>query len=270
MTKNDHIAKDLRKLAVSIADLHPDPSNARRHNERNMDAIKASLAAFGQRKPIVVQRDGMIVRAGNGTLAAAEALGWETVAAVVIDEDSSQAVQFAIADNRTSELAEWDNQTLASLLDGMEPQVIDMLAFPQQDIDDLLREVEAESSKDGLDDNVNPYTQEVQSPIYEPKGEQPDIEDLVDTAKRDYLQAAIHAADLPDDVRWFLNAAAERHTQFKFDKIAEYYAHADRNLQELMEDSALVIVDFQKAIEDGFVKLTDDLRGCFSEDYPDA
>jgi ParB-like chromosome segregation protein Spo0J len=123
------IAEPLRALAVAVDDLHPDPSNARKHGPRNLDAIKGSLAAFGQRKPIVVQREGMIVRAGNGTLEAAKALGWEQIAAVVIDEDSAHAVQFAIADNRTAELAEWDDETLATLLDGMDEPTRDLLAF---------------------------------------------------------------------------------------------------------------------------------------------
>lgn len=142
MTKHAHIAEDLRKLAVAVADLNPDPSNARRHGERNLDAIKASLAAFGQRKPLVVQREGMIVRAGNGTLAAAQALGWEQIAAVVIDEDSAQAVQFAIADNRTAELAEWDDETLATLLDGMDEPTRDMLAFDEKELAGLMRGLE--------------------------------------------------------------------------------------------------------------------------------
>lgn len=142
MTKHAHIAEDLRKLAVAVADLNPDPSNARRHGERNLDAIKASLAAFGQRKPLVVQRQGMIVRAGNGTLAAAQALGWDHIAAVVIDEDSAQAVQFAIADNRTAELAEWDDETLATLLDGMDQPTRDMLAFDDKELAGLMRGLE--------------------------------------------------------------------------------------------------------------------------------
>lgn len=144
MNKHAHIAEDLRKLAVAVADLNPDPSNARRHGERNLDAIKASLAAFGQRKPLVVQREGMIVRAGNGTLAAAQALGWDHIAAVVIDEDSAQAVQFAIADNRTAELAEWDDETLATLLDGMDEPTRDMLAFDDKELAGLMRGLEPE------------------------------------------------------------------------------------------------------------------------------
>jgi len=133
-----NIIPALQALAVPIAGLHLDPANARKHNDKNLDAIKASLAKFGQRKPVVVQREGMIVRAGNGTLAAAKALGWTEVAAVVLDDDNATASQFAIADNRTAELAEWDNETLATLLDGMDEQDRESLGFSASDMDSLL------------------------------------------------------------------------------------------------------------------------------------
>jgi DNA modification methylase len=136
------IAQPLARFAIPIADLTPDPANARRHGEKNLDAIKASLASFGQRKPIVVQRDGMIVRAGNGTLAAAKALGWEEIAAVVIDDDNATASQFAIADNRTGELAEWDDETLGALLDGMDEPIRELLAFDDGDMRQLLGRLE--------------------------------------------------------------------------------------------------------------------------------
>jgi len=138
----ENIVEQLRELEVPIENLHPDPANARKHNEKNLDAIKASLAAYGQRKPIVVQRQGMIVRAGNGTLQAAKALGWKRIAAVIVDEDNSTAAQFAIADNRTAELAEWDNETLATLLDGWDKETREALAFDEEDIDELMRGLE--------------------------------------------------------------------------------------------------------------------------------
>lgn len=138
---NQSIAEPLRPLAVPIADLHLDAANARRHPEKNMAAIKASLAQFGQRKPIVVQRKGMIVRAGNGTLAAAKALGWTEIAAVVLDDDNATAAQFAIADNRSAELAEWDNETLATLLQDMDVDALNAVGFEQKDVDALLREL---------------------------------------------------------------------------------------------------------------------------------
>lgn len=114
-----YIAEPLRALALPIADLHPDPSNARTHDERNLAAIVASLSRFGQRLPIVVQKQGMIVRAGNGRLAAAKSLGWSHMACVVVDEQSVDATAYAIADNRTAELAGWDDETLASLLQSL-------------------------------------------------------------------------------------------------------------------------------------------------------
>lgn len=138
---NSTIAEPLRPLVVPIADLNLDAANARRHPEKNMAAIKSSLAQFGQRKPIVVQRKGMIVRAGNGTLAAAKALGWTEIAAVVIDDDNLTAAQFAIADNRTAELAEWDDENLAALLQGMDEAARSAVGFDEKDLDALLREL---------------------------------------------------------------------------------------------------------------------------------
>ena len=130
----NRIAPGLAHLSLSIDSLHPDPSNARKHSQRNLDAIKASLAKFGQRKAIVVQRDGMIVRAGNGTLQAAKELGWDEIAALVIDEDNATAAQYAIADNRTAELAEWDEEVLVSLLDSLDDEMRDLLAFSDDDL----------------------------------------------------------------------------------------------------------------------------------------
>lgn len=106
---------------VKLEKLTPDPQNVRTHDSRNLDAIKKSLEAFGQRKPIVVAKanDGtLVVIAGNGTLEAARALGWEsiTVAEVPEDWDADKARAYAIADNRTAELADWDEVGLASAL----------------------------------------------------------------------------------------------------------------------------------------------------------
>ena len=144
----ENIVEQLKDLALPIDNLHADPANARKHNDKNVDSIKASLAKFGQRKPIVVQREGMIVRAGNATLAAAKALGWKHIAAVVLDDDNATASQFAIADNRTAELAEWDNETLATLLDGMVEQDRDLLGFDADDMQKLLSELTPEVVED--------------------------------------------------------------------------------------------------------------------------
>jgi hypothetical protein len=116
---DQHIHESLRHLAVRIDALTHDPKNARKHNERNLDAIRASLKRFGFRQPLVVQEQGMIVRAGNGRLQVARELGWATVPCLVVDESEAEATAFALADNRTSDLAEWDSDNLASILEGI-------------------------------------------------------------------------------------------------------------------------------------------------------
>src|ERR1700682_3622251 len=111
-----HIAEALRPLAIPCSSLNPDPDNARLHSEENIEAIMKSLAEFGQDQPLVVQKQGMIVRKGNGRLQAAQRLGWEWIAAFVVDENDVRAVARAIADNRTAELATWDEEKLAQML----------------------------------------------------------------------------------------------------------------------------------------------------------
>ena len=93
-----------------------DPKNARKHSQRNLDAIAASLDKFGQRKPIVVHRG--VILAGNGTVEAAKSLGWKDIEITTVpdDWDDETAKAFALADNRSAELAEWDESELAKQL----------------------------------------------------------------------------------------------------------------------------------------------------------
>jgi len=101
---------------VSIDDLDLDPQNARKHDDKNLKAIADSLQQFGQRKPIVVW--GKTVVAGNGTLVAARSLGWDKISVVYVPEawSADQVKAYALADNRSAELAEWDDKVLASQL----------------------------------------------------------------------------------------------------------------------------------------------------------
>jgi ParB-like chromosome segregation protein Spo0J len=117
---------------VPVDSLSPDPANVRRHPERNLDTIKASLRRFGQQKPIVVDAKG-IVRAGNGTLEAAKALGWDKIAVVRSDLAGSEATAFAIADNRSAELAEWDGTALAEQLRSLQSEDFDLEAVGYDD-----------------------------------------------------------------------------------------------------------------------------------------
>ena len=135
------VIEPLKPFLVEIDTLSFDPKNARKHGERNLDSIKQSLRQFGQRVPLVVQKDGLIVRAGNGRLEAARGLGWTHIAAVVVDENDVDAVAYSITDNRTGDLAEWNIDVLSDLVEDLvsEDFNIQPLGWDQDELDDMLK-----------------------------------------------------------------------------------------------------------------------------------
>lgn len=121
-------------------------------------------------------------------------------------------------------------------------------------------------STDGGEGDMN-YTRKIEAPIYEPKNEKPVLNGLYDDKKYKELVSAIDASGLDEEVKEFLRLSATRHIVFNFQTIADFYAHSDKMTQGLMEDQALVIIDFERAIELGFVKLSEDISNIFREDY---
>ena len=124
---------------MRVEELTPDPANARKHDERNLAAIRNSLQAFGQQKPIVIDERGVVV-AGNGTLEAAKSLEWQNIKVVRTSLDATQATAFGIADNRTAELAEWDEMTLHSLMQSLDDDMRGLLGFSEDELDKMVAE----------------------------------------------------------------------------------------------------------------------------------
>ncbi len=123
---------------VPLDSIHQDPANVRLHDPRNLDAIKGSLARFGQQKPIVVDRKGTI-RAGNGTYVAAKTLGWAEIDVVESDLEGVEAVSYAIADNRTSDLSSFDEPALAKLLQELQAEdAMEGVGYSDAELDELL------------------------------------------------------------------------------------------------------------------------------------
>jgi hypothetical protein len=111
------------------------------------------------------------------------------------------------------------------------------------------------------------YSTKIEAPIYEPKNKKPHIMELCDKSKTHRLMREIDMSNLPMDEKNFLLDAARRHNVFNYEKIADYYAHSSPEMQNLMERSGLVIIDFEKAIELGYVKLCNEIRTQYLEDY---
>lgn len=125
---------DLKIVKVAINSLTLDDNNARTHSEKNIESITRSLDKFGQQKPIVVHKD--IVIAGNGTVLAAQKLGWTEIQIVKAPDswDSETVKAYALADNRTAELAAWDEEILLETLTSLSDAMLEAAGFTDMDI----------------------------------------------------------------------------------------------------------------------------------------
>jgi ParB-like chromosome segregation protein Spo0J len=133
----------MNKLKVTLFQtnkLIPDPDNAREHSERNIEAIKRSIQRFGIRKPIVAKEDTKVVYAGNATLEAALQLGIEEIPVAWIPAGTSETVcrAYAIADNRTAELADWDTERLDAVISELEGIELADIGFNEAELSALL------------------------------------------------------------------------------------------------------------------------------------
>jgi hypothetical protein len=146
------IASQLHPLAVEIDTLRTLPGNPR---IGDVDAIARSLSQFGQRKPIVANRNGTVV-AGNHTLLAARSLGWREIAVVFVDDDERTAHAYALADNRTAELGSYDDEALLSLIESVDDaELLAATAWDDDDIAELVRRIDASSVQ--LDEQLDPF-----------------------------------------------------------------------------------------------------------------
>ncbi len=257
-----NIARDLR--LVPLDTLLPYAKNARTHSDSQIDQIADSIKEFGFTNPILVDGTNGII-AGHGRFAAAKKIGLVEVPVIDLAHLTPQQKRaYIIADNQIALNAGWDESILHEELKLLELEQfdLDILGFSERELENLLED-------DGLVPNASTqqlYTKKIKAPIYEPKGEMPDLGELIDPIKTNQIKDQIFKSDVPQDVKDFLYEAARRHTVFHYEKIAEYYAHAPKEVQDLMEKSALVIIDFNKAIENGFVVMTKAIAEAYTDD----
>lgn len=201
------------------------------------------------------------VIAGHGRIQAADRLYLDKIPCVFVEGlTDEQRRAYVLADNRLAELSEWDMSLVESeLRDLVEAGFdIELTGFDNIGIADFDEETNAmrEASK---------YSGKVTVPQYEPTGEDVDIEECVDLEKMYELVEEIDEASLPEDVSDFLKVAAYRHAVFNYRKIAEFYANTTPEIQKLMERSALVIIDVDDAIANGYVKLSKTINDILDE-----
>ena len=109
------------------------------------------------------------------------------------------------------------------------------------------------------------YSLKVSPPQYLPSEKVPEFYEMYNKKKYTELLRNINTADIPDDVKEFLKYGATRHIVFNYAKIADYYAHTTPEIQRLMEESALVIIDIDDAIQNGYVRLSENIERIMKE-----
>jgi hypothetical protein len=242
---------------MKITDLKLNEDNPRLIYGERMEKLMRSIQDFPKMlelRPIVVDENNVII-GGNMRYRALVKLGYTNIdkkwVKKATDLTEEQKKEFVIKDNVS--FGEWEMDILAN---DWEAETLEDWGFRSP----AWGEVED-------DDNTTNYTKKIDPPIYEPSGEKPVIDSLYDMDKSRALYAEIEGTDLSDEEKEFLKVATSRHIRFDYQMIANYYAHSDKEVQELMEKSALVIIDFGKAIENGYVEVSKRLSDLFDQDY---
>lgn len=254
-----------------MSELKFDPKNYRIHGDKNKRLIQKSLVDCGAGRSILIDKEDCII-AGNGVYEQAQELGLKVR---IIESDGTELIAIkrtdlktedarrkalALADNYTNDTSVFD---MEAVMDDFTPDELDLWEF-SIDVSSLDIGIESENKETS---NSNIYTNKITTPEYLPKNEKPAISDLFDLEKYNELVSKIEISNLSSEDKKFLVCAASRHIVFNYEKIADYYANSDKEVQELMEDSALVIIDFDSAMAKGFVKLSQVIDEQYDLDY---
>lgn len=241
--------QELNIVYKNIKELKPYKKNAKKHSKEQVEQIANSIKEFGFTQPVIIDKNNCVV-AGHGRILGAKKAGLKQVPTVTLEELTEEQIKaYRLVDNKLNE-SEWDSVLLAQELEEIKDLNMDLFGF------DLAEEIEQEESK---------YSMEINIPHYEVKGEMPDLSELVDKTKTNELLNNIKASNIPEEIKKFLRLGAYRHLKFNYSKIAEFYAQADKETQELMEQSALVIIDFDDALKNGYVQLSNKLFDLINE-----
>lgn len=241
---------------IKVDEIIPYADNAKLHPERQIEQIRSSILEFGFNDPIAIDENNVVIE-GNGRLMAIKDLGFKEVDCIRIEglsEDQKRA--YILVHNQLTMNTGFDIDILNRELEKIKG--IDMKQF------DFELNIDFDTDIDTGDGNK--YTQKVDVPQYEPTGERPDIWELVDTAKADSFLEEINESKVSPEEKDFLIKATRRLYEFNYKKIAEYYAQATPEMQELMEHLALVIIDFDNAIAYGYAQLSAALEEMRAED----
>ena len=230
-----------------INDLISAEYNPRELTKEQHQHLTDSIKRFGIVDPIIINKNKdrkNIIVGGHQRVRVAREIHLDSVPCVELDLTLEQERELNVRLNKN--VGQWDYDVLANMFD------MDELISWGFDEGDL----KIFDEKDGEE----MYSKKIKTPIYEVKNSKPLIEDLFDDKKTKELLKEIEESSADPETKEFLKLAATRHCMFNYSKIADFYVHSGDDVKKMMEDSALVIIDYEKAIENGFVEMTEYMR----------
>lgn len=243
---------------VDIESIKPYEKNAKLHPKEQIEQIKKSIEQFGMNDPIGIWKDEIVE--GHGRLIACKELEMTEVPIIRLDHLTDEERRaYILAHNKLTMNSGFDLEMLQDELNNILD--IDMTDFGFTSEDEDFKAIDIEEE--------NPYTTKINIPQYEIKGEEPKVSELYSDTKTKELIDEIENSDITEEQKEFLKSAAFRHLEFNYNKIAEYYAHQEKPMQELMEKSALVIIDYEDAIKNGYAELIEGIESVTEYDEED-
>jgi len=229
---------------ISIEDIKPYNENAKVHKVKQIKQVADSIKRFGFAQPLVVDKNNELI-IGHCRLEASKELGYTEVPVLKMEELSDKEVKaLRLADNKLNE-SEWDMALVLPELKALDTDLLKLTGFRE----DLV-----------LNPDEERYTKKIVPPVYEPSSQKPLLSELYQNLQETELLEKIKNTPMEQEEAEFLREAVHRLTRFDYKKIADYYANTENEgLKAIMEDLALVIIDYDKAIELGYIKLSNDL-----------
>lgn len=224
----------------SIDLIKPYWRNPRKNDDRAVEAVKESIKRYGYTQPIVVDKNNIII-AGHTRYKALRQLGYKSVAVVVSDLDEEKAKQYRIADNKTAEMSEWDEDLLLFELREIE-ELEDMTAFFDMGELDTLLDLRQENLDDFEDDNVfdeeerrKELEEEARATVVASLGDDYDEED---EEVQEHVQAKVDKAveeELRSEIREEMKEENERIKEREKEMKNEFYERTKEREEDLIE-----------------------------------
>lgn len=219
-----------------ISNVKLNPNNPRLIKDDKFKKLVQSIKDFPEMlniRPIVVNQE-MIILGGNMRYKACKEAGLKEIPVIITDLTEDKQREFLIKDNTSG--GEWDWEVLANEWDveQLEDWGLDMPLSKELNEDDLF---------------------DIEIPFYKPSEIKPSINEIADTSKTKELINKINKLEIQDDLKEILIFRASFFTDFKFDKIADFYSKENKDVKEVFEDLGMVILAPKEALKKGFIEL---------------